>query len=157
MVTVKYSLKEGAVLPSQGSKSAGWYDLSARIVDGEDTAYRTAEDKTVIILSPGEIKAIPTGLFTEIPEGWRAKIDGRSGMALKKSVHPLGGCIDSDYRGEWKVILQNSNSRPIAIENGDRIAQFKLEQVFPIDWVLAEKEQLASSVRGETGFGASGA
>lgn len=99
---------------------------------------------------------VPTGLFLEIPEGWEAQVRPRSGLAIKQGLTCLNtpGTIDSDYRGEIKVILVNLGKEPQTIQSGDRIAQMVFQQVQQIKWAAAET--LSESARGEGGFGHTG-
>ncbi|HUZ59983.1 MAG TPA: dUTP diphosphatase [Hanamia sp.] len=111
---------------------------------------------TPAILKPMERKMIPTGLFLEIPEGFEVQVRPRSGLALKHGITCLNspGTVDSDYRGEIKIILINLSMEEHVINNGDRIAQMvlcKVEKAF-----LQPVQQLESTARGAGGFGHSG-
>ena len=105
------------------------------------------------ILEPGETKAIGTGLSLELPEGTVCFFWDRSGMGFK-GIHRFAGVIDSDYRGEYKVILFNSTKEPFKIEKGDRIAQAVIQDYYTPEFT--EKDDLTDTERGEGGFGASG-
>jgi dUTP pyrophosphatase len=110
----------------------------------------------LVTLQPLERKMIPTGLFLEIPEGYEVQVRPRSGMAIKHGITCLNspGTVDSDYRGEIKIILINLSSESHTINSGDRIAQMivaKVEKAF-----LKPVEQLESTARGEGGFGHTG-
>ena len=109
-----------------------------------------------ITLSPMERTLIPTGLFLEIPQGWEAQIRPRSGLAIKQGLTCLNtpGTIDSDYRGEIKVILVNLDRESHTIQSGDRIAQMVFQQVAKIEWL--EGQALAQTERGQGGFGHTG-
>ena len=109
-----------------------------------------------ITIKPRERLAVSTGLFLEVPIGVEAQIRPRSGLALKEGVTVLNspGTIDSDYRGELKVILVNHSNESFSINDGDRIAQLVIAQVEKIRW--KNKSQLASSLRGTGGFGSTG-
>ncbi|HDH91412.1 MAG TPA: dUTP diphosphatase [Candidatus Aenigmarchaeota archaeon] len=110
----------------------------------------SAED---CVLKAGETKAIRTNLFLEIPKGIFAKVEGRSGLALK-GIFPIGGIIDPDYRGEVKVILRNSSKKDFVIKKGDKIAQLVFyPYVLP---EIEEVEELSETKRGTQGFGSSG-
>jgi dUTP pyrophosphatase len=100
--------------------------------------------------------AVPTGLFIELPIGFEAQVRPRSGLALKHgiSVPNTPGTIDSDYRGEIKVILINLSNEPFKIESGDRIAQMVIQKYESISW--EKVEQLSDSERGAGGFGSTG-
>lgn len=107
-------------------------------------------------LSPGEVALIPTGLRFEIPSGYEIQVRPRSGLALKNQVTVLNtpGTIDSDYRGELKVILINHGQHPFVVEPGMRIAQIVVAPVLQARFVRAEA--LAESGRGAQGFGSTG-
>jgi dUTP pyrophosphatase len=112
-------------------------------------------DNTVI-LKPSERKAIPTGLFVEIPDGYEAQIRPRSGLALK---HGIGlpnspATIDSDFRGELKVIIMNYSNEDFVIQSGDRIAQMVVARYEKVEWESVET--LSETQRGEGGFGHTG-
>lgn len=109
-----------------------------------------------VTLKPMERKMIPTGLFLEIPEGYEVQVRPRSGMAIKHGITCLNspGTVDSDYRGEIKIILINLSPEVHTINSGDRIAQMvvgKVERAF-----LQPVVQLESTRRGEGGFGHTG-
>ncbi len=99
---------------------------------------------------------VPTGLFIELPEGHEAQIRPRSGLANKKGITCLNapGTIDSDYRGEIKVILINLSSEEQTINHGDRIAQMVINKIERAKWELVQ--QLTGTPRGEGGFGHTG-
>ena len=107
-------------------------------------------------INPGEIKLIPTGLFLEIPQGYEVQVRPRSGLALKSGITVLNtpGTIDSDYRGELKVILINHSLTPFVVESGMRIAQIVVQPVIQANFVL--EQELAESLRGSQGFGHTG-
>ncbi len=109
-----------------------------------------------VILQPLERAMVPTGLFLEIPEGYEAQMRPRSGLALKHGITCLNspGTIDSDYRGELKVILINLSSQEQTISNGERIAQLVISKVERA--LLKPSKQLEVSNRGEGGFGHTG-
>lgn len=109
-----------------------------------------------ITLQSLERKLIPTGLFIELPMGYEAQIRPRSGLSYKKglSLPNTPGTIDSDYRGELKVIMINLSTEPQTITHGDRVAQMviaKYEQA-----IFEEVEMLSDTKRGEGGFGSTG-
>lgn len=107
-------------------------------------------------LEPGEIIAIPTGIYLELPEGYEAQIRPRSGLALKNGITVLNspGTIDSDYRGEIKVILINLSGETFKIENGDRIAQMMISKYEKPDIEIIE--EISNTNRGQMGFGSTG-
>lgn len=109
-----------------------------------------------IVLEPLDRVLIPTGLFLSIPEGYEGQIRGRSGLALKNGITLANGIgtIDSDYRGEVKVILINLGKDSFTINNGDRIAQLVLIKHEIVDFKLVES--LDDTDRGNGGFGHTG-
>ena len=109
-----------------------------------------------IELKPLERKLVPTGLFIELPAGFEAQIRPRSGLAVKKGLTLLNtpGTIDSDYRGEIKIIMVNVSDVPQIIENGERIAQMVISRYEQITWQLST--ELESTDRGAGGFGHTG-
>lgn len=135
--------KSNNSLPSYATEGSSGMDLRADLQASES-------------LAPSQIKAIPTGLFIELPTGYEAQIRPRSGLALKQGLTVLNtpGTIDSDYRGEIKVILINHSDQSQEIKPGERIAQMVIQKVERIQLRLVEK--LQDSVRGDGGFGHSG-
>ena len=115
-----------------------------------------ADLESPIVLKPMERILVPTGLYVEIPEGYEGQIRPRSGLAIKHGISVLNspGTIDSDYRGEVKVILINLSNENFTIENGERICQFVLAKFESVNWEPVET--LEESTRGEGGFGHTG-
>lgn len=109
-----------------------------------------------VSLQPLERNLIPTGLYIELPAGYEAQIRPRSGLAIKQGITCLNspGTVDSDYRGELKVILINLSDAAQVIAHGDRIAQMIFAKTEKAEMILVE--QLNESVRGEGGFGHTG-
>ncbi len=109
-----------------------------------------------LTLAPGARALIPTGFAMELPEGYEAQIRPRSGLAFKHGVTVLNapGTIDSDYRGEVKVLLINLGDEPFRIERGMRIAQLVIQPVSHA--TLIEADELSTSERGTGGFGSTG-
>ncbi|MFP4481585.1 MAG: dUTP diphosphatase [Thermovirgaceae bacterium] len=107
-------------------------------------------------ISPGEWRTVGTGLFLEIPEGYECQVRPRSGLALREGVTVLNapGTIDSDYRGEVRIILINHGKKPFAIARGDRIAQLVFAPVARTS--LEREETLTQTARGTGGFGSTG-
>jgi dUTP pyrophosphatase len=116
--------------------------------------------KMDVMLLPGETKLVPTGLFVQIPDGYEIQVRPRSGVSLKTGLRVANapGTIDSDYRGEICVIMQNTYySQETQIRKGDKIAQIVLKEVPQISWIeLSTKEEFTVTVRGEGGFGSTG-
>jgi dUTP pyrophosphatase len=112
-------------------------------------------DKPVII-KPLERVIIPTGLYLELPEGFEAQIRPRSGLALKHGITVLNspGTIDSDYRGEIKIILINLSSEEFIINSGERICQMVISKHEHFNWFLTT--EINETQRGEGGFGHTG-
>jgi dUTP pyrophosphatase len=107
-------------------------------------------------IQPGETMLIPTGFIIELPQGHEAQVRPRSGLAIKHSIGILNspGTVDSDYRGEVKIILTNFGKKPYVIKRGDRIAQMIVAKYEHVRW--QEASSLAESKRGEGGFGHTG-
>lgn len=134
---------EGAKIPSYQTKGAAGADVCACI-------------NKKIVLKPGERSLISTGLFFEIPFGYEIQVRPRSGLAFKNGVTVLNtpGTIDSDYRGELKVLLINLGSENFEINNGDRIAQIIIS---PVTLGLFNPvSELSETERGSGGFGSTG-
>lgn len=132
---------EGLALPAYATDGAAGMDVCA------------AED---IDLGPGKRHAVATGFAVAIPEGYEIQVRPRSGLAFKHgiSVPNAPGTIDSDYRGELKVLLINHGGENLAIRRGDRIAQLVLAPVTRA--TFEEVEDLDATARGEGGFGSTG-
>jgi dUTP pyrophosphatase len=132
---------EGLDLPSYATAGAAGMDVLA------------AED---IVLSPGGRHAVATGLSVAIPSGFEIQVRPRSGLALKHgiSLPNAPGTIDSDYRGELKIILINLGADMFTIRRGDRIAQLVIAPVVRGSWL--EVDNLDETARGEGGFGSTG-
>jgi dUTP pyrophosphatase len=109
-----------------------------------------------LVIKPGERVLVPTGLAMEIPFGYEVQVRPRSGMSFKTSLMVLNapGTIDSDYRGEVKIILGNLGSSDEVINHGDRIAQLVLAPV--VQALYVAEEQLSETLRGAGGFGSTG-
>ena len=112
--------------------------------------------KKPIKILPGETNLVPTGISIAIPEGYEIQIRPRSGLAAKNQITVLNtpGTIDSDYRGELKIILINHGKKEFIINNNDRVAQMVLTPVSKIE--LKEVEMLTNTNRGKGGFGSTG-
>jgi len=109
-----------------------------------------------VTIAPGARHAVATGLSVAIPDGYEIQVRPRSGLALKHgvSVPNTPGTIDSDYRGELKVIMINHGAEAFVIQRGDRIAQLVLAPVTRAQW--NEVDELDDTMRGEGGFGSTG-
>ncbi len=120
---------------------------------GMDVCAAVDED---VVLPPNETMLIPSGFSIELLPGFEAQIRPRSGLAIKHRIGILNapGTIDSDYRGEIKVILTNFGTVPFTIHRGDRIAQMIIARYARVLW--NEQAQLAQSARGDGGFGHTG-
>jgi dUTPase len=120
---------------------------------GMDLLYAGHEE---VVLKPFERKLLPTGIAIELPKGYEAQVRPRSGLAIKHGITILNapGTIDSDYRGEIKVILINLGNENFVIHRGERIAQLVVAPVVRVQW--EEVEELTESLRGPNGFGSTG-
>lgn len=109
-----------------------------------------------LVIDPGETVLVPTGIRIELPVGFEAQVRPRSGLAIKHGVGILNspGTIDSDYRGEIRVILTNFSKNRFVVKRGDRIAQMIVSAYARVDWDPVEA--LTDSKRGEGGFGHTG-
>ena len=112
--------------------------------------------ETPIKIKPNTVELIPTGLSIAIPEDLEIQIRPRSGLAAKSSISVLNtpGTIDSDYRGELKIILFNHGNKDFIVNNNDRVAQMILTPVIKME--LEEVDQLPETIRGSGGFGSTG-
>ncbi|ASJ20238.1 dUTP diphosphatase [Brachyspira hampsonii] len=140
MLKIKIINKSKNPLPKYQTSGSSGLDLHANIEEP-------------ITLNKNDIVLIPTGLFIEIPEGYEAQVRSRSSLALKNGIFCLNSpaTIDSDYRGELKIILASLTDTPFTINNGDRIAQMvfaKVEKIY-----FEEADSLSDTDRGEGGFG----
>ncbi|MGE0502751.1 MAG: dUTP diphosphatase [Rhizobiaceae bacterium] len=136
---------EDLALPSYETAGAAGMDLRAAVPD----------DRPLLVL-PGRRAAVPTGLTMEIPDGFEGQVRPRSGLALKHGVTCLNtpGTIDSDYRGEVKVILVNLGDDDFLVTRGMRIAQLVIAPVTRAR--IEERWTLGSTARGGGGFGSTG-
>lgn len=134
---------EGLPLPAPATPGSAGFDLCAAIESEQ-------------VLEPGERSLVPTGFAIAVPEGYEAQVRPRSGLALRHGIvlPNAPGTIDSDYRGELKVILMNAGSEPFRIRRGDRIAQLVLAPVTRVGW--QEVDRLPATERGSGGFGHTG-
>ncbi|MGB3502058.1 MAG: dUTP diphosphatase [Mesorhizobium sp.] len=136
---------QGIDLPGYETAGAAGMDLRAALGEGD-----------TLLLKPGKRALVPTGMIIELPEGYEAQVRPRSGLALKHGITCLNtpGTIDSDYRGEVKVLLVNLGEEEFVISRGMRIAQMV---VAPVVQVLLEERSLAgTTARGQGGFGSTG-
>ena len=136
-------LNSSVKLPSYKTDGASGMDLMACI-------------EKPLNLEPGKSCLIPTGLSVAFPSEYEIQIRPRSGLAAKKNISILNtpGTIDSDYRGELKIILFNHGNENFIINNNDRVAQMVLTPVIKME--LEETNELPNSIRGEGGFGSTG-
>lgn len=142
LIRVK-KLKENAILPTYGSAEAAGADLYACV-------------ENTVVIAPGESAFIPTGLSMELPKGYAGLIYARSGLACKKGLAPANkvGVIDSDYRGEFIVVLHNHSNEPREVAHGERIAQLVITPVFTPGFT--EVSELSDTMRSSGGFGSTG-
>ncbi len=142
-ITVKIINQSANPLPEYATEGSSGMDIRAHLEDA-------------VSLKPLQRALIPTGIFVEIPAGFEIQIRPRSGLAIKQGITCLNspGTIDSDYRGEIKVILINLSDEIHLIHSGDRIAQMILQKTEKINWDIADK--IETTVRGDGGFGHTG-
>ncbi len=146
-VKVKIYKKSPHPLPVYKTEGSAGADLHAWIPEG------------IIVLAPLERRLISTGIWIALPRGFEAQIRPRSGLALEKGITLLNspGTIDSDYRGEIKVIVINLSGEPQVLEDGMRIAQLVIKPVVTAQWEpVMELTELGETERGEGGFGHTG-
>ncbi len=143
MVSIKIHAQPGAIIPSYQSPGASGADICAFLTQP-------------IILQPGDTKLIPTGLTIEIPENYEAQIRPRSGLAINHGITLLNtpGTIDSDYRGEIKIIVTNLGKKNFSIDNGMRIAQMVFNKIYRGKFTVTS--DLSETDRNDGGFGHSG-
>lgn len=130
-------------LPSYSTTGSSGVDIRAAV-------------KEDVIIPNGELRLIPTNLSVEIPEGFEIQVRPRSGLAANHGISILNspGTIDSDYRGEIKIIVMNLGREEFKISRGDRIAQMVVSKVYKAEFLLSE--DLEESIRGNGGFGHTG-
>ncbi len=130
--------------------------LPAYETEGSSGMDLRAAVKEKVVLHPGEIKLIPTGVAVSIPRGYEAQIRPRSGLALRHGIGMVNtpGTIDSDYRGEIGLVMINWGEEPFIIRRGDRIAQMVIAAVCKAEFI--EVGDLEATERGDGGFGHSG-
>lgn len=142
-ISVNIVNKSTNQLPAYATEGSAGMDLRAQLNEA-------------VLLLPLERKLIPTGLFIELPQGYEAQVRPRSGLAINQGITCLNspGTIDSDYRGEIKIILINLSNEPQEIKQGDRIAQLVISKVEQATLNLVE--DIALTERGTGGFGHTG-
>lgn len=142
-VKVKIIKSEGVLIPQYMTEESAGMDVRALLEES-------------VVLKPLERALIPTGIKMEIPKGYEVQVRPRSGLAIKNGITLLNspGTIDSDYRGEIKVILVNLSSEPFEVKNGERIAQLVLQKVYQMSF--EESDELGETKRSSGGFGSTG-
>jgi dUTP pyrophosphatase len=142
-ITVKIINQSPHPLPAYATEGAAGMDIRANL-------------SGPVELQPLERQMIPTGLFIELPPGYEAQVRPRSGLAAKQGITCLNspGTVDSDYRGELKVILINLSSQVQVLHPGDRVAQLVVGPVVRVAW--EEVEEIGVTVRNTGGFGHTG-
>ncbi len=130
-------------VPERATAQAAGFDLRARVDDS-------------MVLLPGARGDVPTGIAMALPPGFEAQVRPRSGLAIKHGLSVINapGTVDSDYRGEIRVLLINLGDEPVRIRRGDRIAQLVVQRLPKI--VLRETPELPGTARGAGGFGHTG-
>jgi len=142
-VVIKIINQSDNDIPSYATAGSAGMDIRANLI-------------APVTLQPLQREMVPTGIFIELPEGYEAQVRPRSGLANKQGITCLNspGTVDSDYRGEIKVILINLSDQEQLIQHGDRIAQMIIAKVERAKWNLVQ--QLNETVRGQGGFGHTG-
>ncbi len=142
-MNIKIINKSDHALPAYETEASAGMDLRANLTEP-------------VVIAPMERKLIPTGLYIELPAGFEAQIRPRSGLALKHGISILNspGTIDSDYRGELKILLINFSDVNFEVGDGDRVAQMIISRYEHIKW--DEVDILTETVRGEGGYGHTG-
>ena len=130
-------------LPAYATEGAAGMDLLAAI-------------ESEIVVAPGAIEAVPTGIALALPNGFEAQVRPRSGLAARHGITVTNapGTIDEDYRGEIKVLLVNLGDEPYTLESGERVAQLVVAPVTRVS--ILEVEELDETPRGAGGFGSTG-
>lgn len=136
-------LSPNAILPTYGSAEAAGADLYACLEDA-------------VSIAPGEVYWVPTGIALEVPKGCAGLIYARSSMGVKRGLAPANkvGVIDSDYRGEIRVVLLNHSNQVQTVSPGERVAQLIITPV--LTPAYEEVKELTDTARGEGGFGSTG-
>jgi len=142
-VVIKIINQSDNDIPSYATAGSAGMDIRANLI-------------APVTLQPLQREMVPTGIFIELPEGYEAQVRPRSGLANKQGITCLNspGTVDSDYRGEIKVILINLSDQEQLVQHGDRIAQMIIAKVERAKWKLVQ--QLNETVRGQGGFGHTG-
>jgi dUTP pyrophosphatase len=142
-IKVKIVNTSGNALPFYATEGSAGLDLKASL-------------EAELILQPMERLLVPTGLFIELPNGFEAQVRPRSGLAVKQGITCLNtpGTIDSDYRGEIKILLINLSGESQSIQPGDRIAQLVVQKYEQVEW--EQVEFLSATGRNDGGFGSTG-
>ena len=149
-------MKKVKIRISRVGKHNGDLPLPAYSTAGSSGMDIVAAPEKDMVIKKGETVLVPTGLQVSIPEGFEGQIRPRSGLAIKHGIGILNspGTIDSDYRGEMKIILTNFGKEDFTIRRGDRIAQLVITSIVTADWL--EVENLDTTNRGAGGFGHTG-
>ena len=142
-INIKCIANPGAVVPEYKTSGAAGADIYALVEEP-------------VVIPAGKYAMVPTGLFFEIPEGYEVQVRPRSGLAAKNGVTVLNtpGTIDSDYRGEIKVMLINLGDKDFTVNTGDRIAQMVIAPVTQASFEITDS--LSATERGAGGFGSTG-
>lgn len=138
---------EGLPLPAYATPGSAGMDLYAALTESEPAT-----------MAPGARALIPTGIRLHIPPGYEGQVRARSGLALKYGIGLVNapGTIDSDYRGELRILLINLGDEPFTISRGDRIAQVVVAPVTRAELIVVPTDELDNTLRGTGGFGSTG-
>lgn len=137
-----------AKVPAFQSAGAACFDLHVVLAPGEAN----------VLIPPGDVRTFHTGLKFEVPEGWRLDVWSRSGLWFKHRCRVGQSCgkIDSDYRGELLISIENAGTTPYEVSHGERIAQGEFNEVTQAEFTVVDESMLSVTERGESGFGSSG-
>jgi dUTP pyrophosphatase len=143
MIPVKIKITSDARIPEYQSRGSSGADVFACL-------------ESPVEIKQGEIKLISTGIYIELPEGYEAQMRPRSGLAIKHGITLLNtpGTVDSDYRGEIKIIAANFGNKPFIVENGMRIAQMVICRVDRCEFIKVD--DINATQRNDGGFGHTG-
>lgn len=144
-----WKIRLGAQLLTRGSDDAVGYDMRLLLTESEKRLSGS------VSLRPFAVHKLSTGIGVAIPRGHYGRVAPRSGLGFK-GIHPLGGVIDPDYRGEVMVMLVNLSLDTVVIEDGERIAQLILERCSTLEIEECDLADIDETTRGTSGFGSTG-
>lgn len=154
-VDVKIKLQAHGKVPTKAHEEDAAYDIYANLLEEDDIADTEVEPRHITVAPHTTVK-VSAGFSTEIPTGWVGHIYARSGLSTKEGLRPANctSTIDAPYRGVWQVPIHNDSDVTRYIIHGERIAQFTIDPVIPINLIQVDK--LSETERSDSGFGDSG-